>query len=118
MTGPDDRLAPLSQAVVTCLTWGFRVGAAFLAGGLAWALYQREPLNTDADPFVEVVPTVLAGEAAGIVDLAILWLMMTPVAAVVVLLVGFLRLGERRYALLSLVVLLILGFSIGLALRR
>jgi len=37
---------------------------------------------------------------------------------VVALLVGFLRLGDRRYAVLSLLVLLVLGISIGLALRR
>jgi uncharacterized membrane protein len=115
--GQND-LAPLARGVTAALTWGFRIGAALLAVGVALAVLRREPLNREAEPFVEVLPAVLEGSAAGVVDLAILWLMTTPVLAVVALLVGFLRLGDRRYAVLSLLVLLVLGISIGLALRR
>jgi uncharacterized membrane protein len=61
---------------------------------------------------------VLAGNASGIIDLAILWFMLTPVAATIVVAVSFWRLGDRRYALLSLAVLVILGVSIALALNR
>lgn len=115
LRGDRDDLRPLFDAAVAVLTWGFRGGAVVLAVGLGLALVLGEPLNRAADPFSEVVPTVLAGEAAGVVDLAILWFMITPVATVAVVAVGFLRAGDRGYALLSLLVLAILGVSILLA---
>ena len=113
-----DRLAPLYNAAIWTLTWGFRIGAALLALGVVVAVAKGEPLGREADPISRVVAEVLAGNAAGIVDLAILWFMLTPVAAVIVTAVSFWRLGDRRYALLSLVVLVILGVSIALALNR
>ena len=113
-----DRLAPLYDDAIRVLTWGFRVGAALLALGIVIALLRGEPLRHEADPIGEVVAQVQAGTAAGIIDLAILWLMLVPVATVIVVAVSFWRLGDRRYALLSLVVLAILGVSIALALNR
>ena len=63
--------------------------------------------------------TALRWQAAfAVIDLAILWFMLTPVATVIVVAVSFWRLGDRRYALCSLVVLAILGTSIALALNR
>lgn len=111
-------LVPLGVAVAVTLRWGFRIGAALLAIGLVLAIVRREPLDTEVDPLGEVIPAVLAGRAGSVVEVAILWLMGTPVLAVIVVLIGFLRLRDRRYALLSLLVLLVLGVSIGLALAR
>ena len=100
------------------LFWGFRLGAALLALGIVVALVKREPLGREADPLPEVIAMVRAGYASGIIDLAILWFMLTPVATVIVVAASFWRLGDRRYALLSLIVLAILGASVALALNR
>ncbi len=113
-----ERLAPLYDAAVKTLFWGFRLGAALLALGIVAALVKREPLGRETDPLADVIATVRAGYASGIIDLAILWFMLTPVATVVVVAASFWRLGDRRYALLSLVVLAILGASVALALNR
>jgi archaellum biogenesis protein FlaJ (TadC family) len=113
-----ERLAPLFDDAVRVLTWGFRVGAALLALGVVVALLRREPLNHEADPITEVFAQVRTGTAAGVIDLAILWLMLVPVATVIVVAASFWRLGDRRYAALSLVVLAILGVSVALALNR
>ena len=113
-----ERLAPLYNEAWRIFTWGFRIGAALLALGVALALVKREPLGHEADRIVNILPAVLAGRAAGIIDLAILWFMAIPVVTVVVVAASFWRLGDRRYALLSLVVLAILGASIALALNR
>ena len=113
-----ERLAPLYDAAVTTLFWGFRGGAALLALGIVVALIKREPLGTEADPIPDVIAMVGAGHASGIIDLAILWFMLTPVVTVIVVAASFWRLGDRRYALLCLVVLAILGASVALALNR
>ena len=113
-----ERLAPLYDAAVKTLFWGFRLGAALLALGIVVALVKREPLGHEADPIADVIATVRAGHASGIIDLAILWFMLTPVATVIVVAASFWRLGDRRYALLCLVVLAILGASVALALNR
>jgi uncharacterized membrane protein len=113
-----ERLEPLYDAAVKTLFWGFRLGAALLALGVVVALVKREPLGHEADPIPDVIAMVRAGYASGIIDLAILWFMLTPVATVIVVAVGFWRLGDRRYALLCLIVLAILGASVTLALNR
>jgi hypothetical protein len=98
--------------------WGFRIGAVLLAAGIVTALVKGEPLGREAEPFANVLAEVRAGNAAGIIDLAIIWFMLVPVATVVVVAVRFWRMNDRRYAVLSLVVLIILGASIALALNR
>jgi hypothetical protein len=113
-----ERLEPLYDAAVKTLFWGFRLGAALLALGVVVALVKREPLGREADPIPDVIAMVRAGYASGIIDLAILWFMLTPVATVIVVAATFWRLGDRRYALLCLIVLAILGASVALALNR
>jgi uncharacterized membrane protein len=112
------RLEPLYDAAIRVLTWGFRIGAALLTIGIVVALIKGQPLSPVADPFGAVIAQVRAGNASGIIDLAILWFMLTPVATVIVVAASFWRLDDRRYALLSLIVLIILGVSIALALNR
>ncbi len=113
-----ERLQPLYAGTRFALTWSFRIGAALLLAGIVLAVIQRQPLNHVTTGFGEVVPSVMRGDAAGVVDLAILWLMASPVFVVVVVAGGFFRLGERKYALLSILVLIVLGVSIALAVIR
>ncbi len=113
-----ERLAPLYDAAIRTFVWGFQLGAVLLALGVVAALVKGEPLGREADPISGVLAEVRAGNASGIIDLAILWFMLTPVVAAVVVGVSFWRLGDRRYAVLSLSVLVILGVSIALALNR
>ena len=113
-----ERLESLYDAAVKTLFWGFRLGAALLALGIVVALVKGEPLGHEADPIPDVIAMVRAGYASGIIDLAILWFMLTPVVTVIVVAASFWRLGDRRYALLSLIVLAILGASVALALNR
>jgi uncharacterized membrane protein len=61
---------------------------------------------------------LLDGKAAGIIDLAILALMITPLATVITVAAGFFRAGDRRYGWLSVLVLGILGISVVLSLLR
>lgn len=111
-------LAPLYDLSRTIFVWGFRIGAALLLVGLVLAIATGEPIGHVADPLVDIPGAVLSGHASGVIDLAILWFMATPVVTVIAVAIGFLRLQDRRYALLSLIVLIILGASIALSLLR
>ncbi|CAA9542325.1 MAG: hypothetical protein AVDCRST_MAG49-997 [uncultured Thermomicrobiales bacterium] len=113
---PEQDLAPLYAAAVAALTWGFRLVAALLVAGLLLGLARGEELRTRAAPLSEVLPAVLDGRASGLIELAIVTIVLTPAVTTLVLAVGFARLGDRRFAGLSLAVLAILGVSITLAL--
>jgi uncharacterized membrane protein len=113
-----ERLAPLYDTALRIFTWGFRIGAVVLVIGIVLTLVQGQQLAAEAAPFSVVLSLVLSGNAAGVIDLAIIWFMIVPVIAVVAVAAAFWRLGDRRYAALSLVVLAILGVSIALALSR
>lgn len=113
-----ERLTPLYDEAQRLFFWGFRIGAAILALGIVVALIKGESIGHEADRFGDVLGAVRNGYASGIIDLAILWFMATPVVTVLVVALSFWRLGDRRYALLSLLVLAILGASIALALIR
>ena len=111
-------LSPLYDLSRSIFVWGFRIGAVLLMLGVLLAIGTGEPIGRVADPMGDIPGAVLAGKASGVIDLAILWFMATPVVTVIAVAVGFLRLGDRRYALLSLIVLIILGASIALSLLR
>jgi len=108
----NEELAPIYDAVRLLLTWGFRLGAALLVAGIVLALIQRQPLNVAVDPFSAILPNILAGHAAGVIDLAIVWLIAIPALAVLVTAFGFARLRDWRYAVASLLVLVVLGVSV------
>ncbi|MBL8129145.1 MAG: DUF1634 domain-containing protein [Chloroflexia bacterium] len=111
-------LSPLYDLSRSIFVWGFRIGAVLLMLGVLLAIGTGEPIGRVADPMGDIPGAVLAGKASGVIDLAILWFMATPVVTVIAVAIGFLRLGDRRYALLSLIVLIILGASIALSLLR
>jgi uncharacterized membrane protein len=113
-----ERLAPLYAAADRSLAVGFRLSVALLAVGLALSLVRDEKLHREVESLPEILSLVADGHGAGFVDLAIVAMVMTPIATVLVLAAGFLRIGDRRYALVSCVVLAILGVSIAVSLLR
>ena len=111
-------LAPLYAAAGRLLTGGFRISAALLAAGLLIAFVRDERLSEEAEPLPKIFDLIRDGHGAGLVDLAIVAMVLTPVATVVVIAIGFLRLGDRRYAFASFVVLAILAVSVTVSLLR
>src|SRR6476646_7865634 len=81
-TDYGEELAPIYRAARLVLTWGFRLGAVILTVGLVVAVAKSESLKPKAESFSKILPAVFDGKANGIVDLAILTLMATPVATV------------------------------------
>lgn len=103
---------------LSILRIGFRLTAALLLIGIVVALARGEELAQQVDPFSKILPTLRDGHSSGIIDLAILAIMLTPVATVVMIAVTFRQLGDRRFARYSLAVLLILAASIASSLIR
>ncbi|MGI9253383.1 MAG: DUF1634 domain-containing protein [Thermomicrobiales bacterium] len=113
-----EEMAPLLRQVGAVLRLMFSVGAALMVLGLVLSIVRREPLADRVDPLQAIIPAILAGHASGVVDLAILWLMAAPVVATIVVLAGFLKMGDRRYAAVTGLVLAVLAVSILRALLK
>lgn len=103
---------PLRRWVATVLTVGVWSAVALVAVGLAWGLISGRPLEVDPGSLFD---ELTAGRPGSVVLLGILLLVLTPVAQLMAAVAAFLRNGERGYALVTLVVLGVLLFSLVLA---
>jgi uncharacterized membrane protein len=108
----------LYPKVSQVLRIGFRIAAAFLVSGIVIALIRQEPLATEVDSFSKIPGALMDLRSRAFIDLAIIVIVLTPVAAVVAIWRGFLAQGERRFANYTLGVLGVLGASIVLSLFR
>ncbi len=97
-------------AAVTVLTGGI----LFLVGHHADRIQDRAfvPGGPNTRTLVGIVQSAAHGESASIIQLGLLLLVLTPVARVAVAIVGFLLEGDRFYAVVGLIVLAILTFSL------
>ncbi len=109
----DARL--VTRTATAVLSGGFQIGIAILTLGLILSIVQREPLAQRVPPLGEVGRAVAEGNAAGVIDVAILWMITVPVIAALAIAVAFLRLREWLFMTFTLLVLAVLGVSIGIA---
>jgi uncharacterized membrane protein len=109
----DDQLR---RRTVTVLQAGFRLAVALVTIGLVLALVQREALPHDLGNPVEVAQGVVEGDPGSVLGMGIIGVILTPLVATLVIAVTFFQQGDRRYGLVSSVVLLILLTSISLSL--
>ena len=110
------KLDPIYPQVAAVLRTGFRIAAGLLVLGAVVALVRQESLAERTDSFAEIPDALLDGHASGLVDLAIIAIVLTPLAAVITILRGFLKAGDTRFAKYAGGVLAILLTSILLSL--
>ena len=110
--------ATLHTDVIRALRIGFRLAAGLMLIGIAVALIRQEALETTVDPIQEIPGALADGRARAFIDLAIIAIVLTPVAAIVTIWRGFMAQGDRRFAGYSLGVLGILVASITYSLVR
>jgi uncharacterized membrane protein len=108
----------LYREVSQVLRIGFRIAAAFLVSGIVIALIRQEPLATEVDSFSKIPGALFDLRARAFIDLAIIAIVLTPVAAVITIWRGFLAQGERRFANYTLGVMGVLAASIALSLFK
>jgi uncharacterized membrane protein len=122
MTTPTTSLpestAPINARAATVFKWGFRLSAALLGLGIAITLISGEDIPNQATRLVDVIPGVLDGDGPAIVTLSIISMILTPVIGTLIVALGFFKLGDRRYARLSIAVLCVLVISIVAAFVR
>lgn len=106
------------HSAIQVLRGGFALSALALVLGAAWSLVDRHPLSSEVLPFQEIPGALADGNPSALIDLGILFMMLTPVLAVLVIALNFSRLGERKFMILSFGVLAILATSIIISVLR
>ncbi len=109
-----------SQAVIgtssaRVLTWGFRTSAALLLLGLVVSGLRRESLYPSLEGLGPLAGDLADGHGPAIIGLGILVMMATPIASTIAVILACVRLGDRRYALITGAVLVILLISAAMA---
>ncbi len=115
----DRSLEPsvVARTATAVLNRGFQIGILLLVTGLILAAIKGEPLRDTVATPREIAEAIVHLEGNGVIDLAILWMIAVPIIAAVAIVIAFLRASEWRYAVTTLLVLAVLAFSIGLAIR-
>ncbi len=116
----DDRR--LETIIGKLLRTGVLLAAAtVLAGGVLYLVRQSGDrvnyhnfvgVSPEAHPLAGIAPAAAHGDSAAIMQIGLLLLILTPVARVAVAMVGFLLERDRLYFVVSLIVLVILVFSL------
>lgn len=98
------------------LRTGVSISATLLIAGLFIVLVRNTPRPEAPPPLTEILRLAFMANGVGLIYLGLLLLIITPVARVVMLIYGYARVGWQRFALISLLVLLLLGtgFALGL----
>ena len=96
---------------------GVSMSAILLVVGLFIVLVRGTPRPEVAPPLSEILRLAFMANGVGLIYLGLLLLMTTPVARVMMLVYGYARTGWRRFALVSLLVLLLLSTGLALGIR-
>ncbi len=96
---------------------GVSISAILLMLGLSIVLIQGTPLSEFALTPGKALGQAFKADGIGLIYLGLLLLIMTPVARVAMLVYGYARIGWWRFALVSLLVLLLLGAGLVLGVQ-
>lgn len=105
----------INNAAAQALRWGFVVSAVLVVTGLALTVARGDELHTSLESLPTMLNEIADGRGSGVVGLGILAMMVAPIAATLAVIIACLRLGDRRYALITTAVLVILAISAGLS---
>jgi uncharacterized membrane protein len=108
----------LARCVHLSLLGGAIFSALLLILGLVLTLARNEPRPVEPQLIVmQVIRGALAGDGPALLNMGIFVLMLTPIARVCVLCIGWLIEREYRFALVSLCVLIFLAISMVIGTR-
>jgi uncharacterized membrane protein len=93
---------------------GVSMSAILLTVGLFIVLIRGTPFPEVAPSLSEILRQAFTADGVGLIYLGLLLLMITPIARVMMLVYGYARIGWWHFALISLLVLLLLGTGLAL----
>jgi uncharacterized membrane protein len=105
----------LYRWIARILAVGFWTSVSVILVGVLLALAQGDDIPEETLSFSDVLPAVADFDPDGFVDLGILLLLLTPLGYVVAALLTFLRQRDRLFVGVCLLLVLLIGVSIGLA---
>jgi uncharacterized membrane protein len=103
---------PLERTVQRVLQAGVAVSFALMLAGVVFAVVRGEQLAVHVVPLREVAAGLATLDPAAYVSLGLVVLIATPFVRVAGSLIAFLRLRDRRYALITAAVLLVMCVSV------
>ena len=112
----------LDRTIARVLTWGTYLSVGLLAVGVVLMTANGVSPLASAPPFqLDQIPAdIVALRPVGFLWLGLLVTIATPLARVVASLIGYVAGGERRMALISVAILLVIGVGVvvGVAAER
>ena len=102
----------IERVVRGILSWGIVAAVVCMAIGLVLGVLDAEGLPTRVVPVGEVLSGLAAFDPAAYLSLGLLVLIATPLVRVAASLVAFARLHERRYVLVTGIVLAVMCVSV------
>jgi uncharacterized membrane protein len=107
----------LERSIARLLTVGTYLSIALLAVGFALMLAQGiSPLDPAPTFDLRSIPAHIAAlDPLGVLWLGLIVVVATPSARVAAALLGYLRVGDRRMAVVSVAILVVIGLSVALA---
>ena len=114
MSMDTNRERQVERLIHYTLRAGVSISAILLTLGLFIVIVRDTPRPEIAPPLGEILRMAFTANEVGWLYLGLLLLMATPVALVMMLVYGYARIGWRRFALISLLVLLLLGTGLAL----
>ena len=101
-----------------CLVSGFVVCVAFVVASLVASVVSGDPIGRETFSLGDLPDAIADGNPAAFAELAIFAIVLTPVVTTLGIIAGFLRLGDRRFAAVSTLVLIVLAGSMIVSLLR
>ncbi len=117
-TAPPDRESLLYRALAHLLFYGVIASLALMVVGYALLAIRHETSRHTWLPLPDVIPHALSGDPRRLLDLGVLALFATPTLRVVAAIALFAAERQRRYVVISTLVLLLLGVSVAVALLK
>ena len=115
---PTDPVMLVYRIARAALITGFAVAVSLVAIAVALVIITGDPIAGSTMDVGELPAAVANGDPSAVAEMAILSVVLTPIVTTLCLIAGFLRIGDRRYAMVSVLVLIVLSASMVVALIR
>lgn len=111
-------LRVIVRRVITTYQWAVYASFAFILAGFLVALFTDHPVETEMGAPSELLSNMIDLHPSGFFGMGIGIMILAPIAMLADATITFMRSDDRRYALITGLVTLILAFSILLSFLR